>query len=224
MVPVIICSSICKGTYFLHFLFFLFAALIHFFKFCFTVVSKSSHRSVDLYSSVCSFMLPSSFSLSQGVDNSGDVYRATYTAFRCSSVSGTLGAHEKVQVGARVPPRLASFHWCAEPFVSVTGVPALILFMFRQVPITFLPRDRGDYAQFWDLECHPVSEPQQKSRVRFQLCGTVSAPLLPLQNLCWLHSFLRRNQNTLWKNKGNLGKPMVRLQLRSQRTKVLIMH
>uniref|UniRef100_A0A7N8XJ61 Centrosomal protein 192 n=1 Tax=Mastacembelus armatus TaxID=205130 RepID=A0A7N8XJ61_9TELE len=71
----------------------------------------------------------------KGVDNTGDVYRATYTAFRCSRVSGTLGAHEKMQV-----------------------------------PVTFLPRDRGDYAQFWDLECHPVSDPQQKTRIRFQLC------------------------------------------------------
>ncbi|KAG7475204.1 hypothetical protein JOB18_027049 [Solea senegalensis] len=73
----------------------------------------------------------------KGVDNTEDVYRATYTAFRCSRVSGTLGAHEKMQV-----------------------------------PIIFLPRDRGDYAQFWDLECHPLSEPHQKSRIRFQLCGT----------------------------------------------------
>ncbi|XP_070691086.1 centrosomal protein of 192 kDa isoform X2 [Pempheris klunzingeri] len=73
----------------------------------------------------------------KGVDNTGDVYRATYTAFRCSRVSGTLGAHEKMQM-----------------------------------PITFLPRDRGDYAQFWDLECHPLTEPQQKTRIRFQLCGT----------------------------------------------------
>ncbi|KAJ3597934.1 hypothetical protein NHX12_001450 [Muraenolepis orangiensis] len=73
----------------------------------------------------------------EGVDNSGDVYRATYTAFRCSRMSGTLGAWEKMQV-----------------------------------PIIFLPRDRGDYAQFWDLECHPVADPQQKTRVRFQLCGT----------------------------------------------------
>ncbi|XP_019735583.1 centrosomal protein of 192 kDa isoform X1 [Hippocampus comes] len=73
----------------------------------------------------------------KGVDNSCDVYRATYTAFRCSRISGTLGAHEKMQV-----------------------------------PIAFLPRDRGDYAQFWDLECHPLSEPLQKSRIRFQLCGT----------------------------------------------------
>ncbi|XP_038568179.1 LOW QUALITY PROTEIN: centrosomal protein of 192 kDa [Micropterus salmoides] len=77
----------------------------------------------------------------KGVDNTGDVYRATYTAFRCSRVSGTLGDHEKMQV-----------------------------------PITFLPRDRGDYAQFWDLECHPVSEPQQKTRIRFQLCGTGIKP------------------------------------------------
>ncbi|XP_028327501.1 centrosomal protein of 192 kDa isoform X4 [Gouania willdenowi] len=73
----------------------------------------------------------------KGVDNTGDVYRATYTAFSCSRVSGILGAYQKMQV-----------------------------------PITFLPRDRGDYAQFWDLECHPVSEPQQKTRIRFQLCGT----------------------------------------------------
>ncbi|KAK6325938.1 hypothetical protein J4Q44_G00015820 [Coregonus suidteri] len=73
----------------------------------------------------------------KGVDSSGDVYRATYTAFRCPRVSGTLGAHDKMQV-----------------------------------PITFLPRDRGDYAQFWDLECHPVAEPQHKTRIRFQLCGT----------------------------------------------------
>ncbi|XP_029360132.1 centrosomal protein of 192 kDa isoform X2 [Echeneis naucrates] len=73
----------------------------------------------------------------KGVDNTGDVYRATYAAFGCSRVSGTLGAHEKMQV-----------------------------------PVTFLPRDRGDYAQFWDLECHPVSEPQEKTRIRFQLCGT----------------------------------------------------
>ncbi|XP_077951721.1 centrosomal protein of 192 kDa isoform X3 [Gasterosteus aculeatus] len=73
----------------------------------------------------------------KGVDTTGDVYRATYTAFRCCRISGTLGPDEKMQV-----------------------------------PFMFLPRDRGDYAQFWDLECHPVSEPQQKDRIRFQLCGT----------------------------------------------------
>ncbi|KAM6967635.1 centrosomal protein of 192 kDa [Aplochiton taeniatus] len=84
----------------------------------------------------------------KGVDNSGDVFRATYTAFRCSRVSGTLGAREKMQV-----------------------------------PVTFLPRDRGDYAQFWDLECHPVAEPQQKTRLRFQLCGTgvKAGPMQPPQ-------------------------------------------
>jgi len=37
------------------------------------------------------------------VDHTGDVYRATYTAFRCSGVSGTLGAYEKMQVGGRRP-------------------------------------------------------------------------------------------------------------------------
>lgn len=39
---------------------------------------------------------------SQGVDHTGDVYRATYTAFRCSRVSGTLGAYEKMQVGTHI--------------------------------------------------------------------------------------------------------------------------
>ncbi|XP_052000198.1 centrosomal protein of 192 kDa-like isoform X3 [Xyrauchen texanus] len=73
----------------------------------------------------------------KGVDTSGGVYRATYSAFRCEKVSGTLGTQERMKV-----------------------------------PITFLPHDRGDYAQFWDLECHPAAKPQHKSRIRFQLCGT----------------------------------------------------
>ncbi|XP_037533103.1 centrosomal protein of 192 kDa [Nematolebias whitei] len=73
----------------------------------------------------------------KGVEDTEDVYRATYTAFRCSKVSGVLGAHEKMQV-----------------------------------PVTFLPRGRGTYVQFWDLECHPVSDPQQKTKIRFQLSGT----------------------------------------------------
>ncbi|KAM4704993.1 centrosomal protein of 192 kDa [Rhinophrynus dorsalis] len=72
----------------------------------------------------------------KGVDQSGDVYRATYTAFRCSRVSGVLAAHEKLKVA-----------------------------------IHFFPRDKGDYTQFWDLECHPISEPHLKHKVRFQLCG-----------------------------------------------------
>uniref|UniRef100_A0A9J7ZD47 Centrosomal protein 192 n=1 Tax=Cyprinus carpio carpio TaxID=630221 RepID=A0A9J7ZD47_CYPCA len=87
----------------------------------------------------------------KGVDSSGDVYRATYSAFRCEKVSGTLGIQERMQV-----------------------------------PFTFLPRDRGDYAQFWDLECHPTARPQHKSRVRFQLCGTVTGEALSVQENCSL--------------------------------------
>ncbi|XP_058878688.1 centrosomal protein of 192 kDa isoform X1 [Acipenser ruthenus] len=73
----------------------------------------------------------------KGVDDSGDVYRATYTAFRCSRVSGTLEAHGKIKVA-----------------------------------ISFLPRGGGDYAQFWDLECHPITDAHMKHKIRFQLCGT----------------------------------------------------
>ncbi|XP_056377488.1 centrosomal protein of 192 kDa isoform X2 [Hyla sarda] len=72
----------------------------------------------------------------KAIDQSGDVYRATYAAFRCSRMSGLLSAHEKLKV-----------------------------------PVTFFPRDKGDYTQSWDLECHPVSEPHLKHKVRFQLCG-----------------------------------------------------
>ncbi|XP_012820826.2 centrosomal protein of 192 kDa isoform X4 [Xenopus tropicalis] len=72
----------------------------------------------------------------KGVYQSGEVYRATYTAFRCSRVSGMLAAQDKLKVA-----------------------------------IQFFPRDKGDYAQFWDLECHPVSLPHLKHKVRFQLCG-----------------------------------------------------
>ncbi|XP_041421390.1 centrosomal protein 192kDa L homeolog isoform X2 [Xenopus laevis] len=72
----------------------------------------------------------------KGVNPSGEVYRATYTAFRCSRVSGVLAAHENLKVA-----------------------------------IHFFPRDKGDYAQFWDLECYPVSLPHLKHKVRFQLCG-----------------------------------------------------
>ena len=41
----------------------------------------------------------------------------------------------------------------------------------------FLPRDRGDYAQFWDVECHPLKEPHLKHTLRFQLSGHVSVSL-----------------------------------------------
>ncbi|NWX87377.1 CE192 protein, partial [Nothoprocta pentlandii] len=70
------------------------------------------------------------------VDESGHVYRVTYSAFRCSRVSGTLEAHGK-----------------------------------EKVSLTFLPRDRGDYSQFWDLECYPVENPPRKHKLRFQLSG-----------------------------------------------------
>lgn len=47
-----------------------------------------------------------------------------------------------------------------------------------QIPVTFLPRDKGDYVQFWDLEVHPVCQPQQKTTIRFQLSGTVRNPVI----------------------------------------------
>ncbi|XP_040209857.1 centrosomal protein of 192 kDa isoform X2 [Rana temporaria] len=71
----------------------------------------------------------------KGVDCS-DIYRATYTVFRCSQVSGVLAALDRLKL-----------------------------------PVTFYPRDKGDYTQFWDLECHPISEPHFKHKVRFQMCG-----------------------------------------------------
>ncbi|XP_054841844.1 centrosomal protein of 192 kDa [Eublepharis macularius] len=72
----------------------------------------------------------------KGVDESGEVYRATYTAFQCSCSSGTLEAQGK-----------------------------------EKVVIMFLPRDRGDYSQFWDLECHPLHEPHLKDKHRLQFSG-----------------------------------------------------
>lgn len=68
-------------------------------------------------------------------------------------------------------------HRCAE---NLSLILVVTFFFLSQVPVTFLPRDRGDYAQFWDLECHPVSEPRQKARIRFQLCGTVRTHLFVL--------------------------------------------
>ncbi|XP_007949874.2 centrosomal protein of 192 kDa [Orycteropus afer afer] len=72
----------------------------------------------------------------KGVDESGDVFRATYAAFRCTPISGILESH---------------------------GI--------LKVCITFLPRDGGNYAQFWDVECHPLKEPHMKHTLRFQLSG-----------------------------------------------------
>ncbi|KGL82099.1 Centrosomal protein of 192 kDa, partial [Tinamus guttatus] len=70
------------------------------------------------------------------VDESGHVYRVTYSAFRWSRVSGVLEAHGK-----------------------------------EKVSVIFLPRDRGDYSQFWDLECYPIENPNRKHKLRFQLSG-----------------------------------------------------
>nr|XP_056710919.1 centrosomal protein of 192 kDa [Euleptes europaea] len=69
-------------------------------------------------------------------DESGEVYRAPYTAFQCSCSSGTLEAHGK-----------------------------------EKVVVTFLPRDRGNYSQFWDLECHPIHEPHLKDKHKLQFSG-----------------------------------------------------
>ncbi|XP_036923535.1 centrosomal protein of 192 kDa [Sturnira hondurensis] len=85
----------------------------------------------------------------KGVDESGDVFRATYAAFRCSPISGIMESH---------------------------GI--------QKVSITFLPRDKGDYAQFWDVECHPLKEPHTKHTLRFQLSGqSIKAENEP-ENLC----------------------------------------
>ncbi|XP_055982899.1 centrosomal protein of 192 kDa [Sorex fumeus] len=84
----------------------------------------------------------------KGVDESGDVFRATYAAFICSPISGILESH---------------------------GI--------QKVSITFLPRDRGDYAQFWDVECHPLKESHMKHTLRFQLTGqSVKAENKPVKS------------------------------------------
>ncbi|XP_014793902.1 PREDICTED: centrosomal protein of 192 kDa [Calidris pugnax] len=70
------------------------------------------------------------------VDETESVYRVTYSAFRCSRVSGTLEAYGE-----------------------------------EKVAVIFLPREKGDYSQFWDLECHPVEKPTWKHKIRFQLSG-----------------------------------------------------
>ncbi|CAK6447819.1 unnamed protein product [Pipistrellus nathusii] len=72
----------------------------------------------------------------KAVDESGDVFRATYAAFRCSPISGIMESHGT-----------------------------------QKVSVIFLPRDKGDYAQFWDVECHPLREPHLKHTLRFQLSG-----------------------------------------------------
>ncbi|NWH62393.1 CE192 protein, partial [Geococcyx californianus] len=71
------------------------------------------------------------------MDETEHFCRVTYSAFRCSRVSGVLEAHRE-----------------------------------DKVAIIFLPRDKGDYSQFWDLECHPVEKHSLKHKLRFWLCGT----------------------------------------------------
>ncbi|XP_072184178.1 centrosomal protein of 192 kDa [Excalfactoria chinensis] len=73
----------------------------------------------------------------KAMDETGSVCRATYSAFRCCRVSGTLEAHGN-----------------------------------EKVAFIFLPRENGDYSQFWDLECHPAENPSWKHKLRFQLSGT----------------------------------------------------
>ncbi|XP_007434722.1 centrosomal protein of 192 kDa [Python bivittatus] len=72
----------------------------------------------------------------KGVDESGEVYRATYAAFQCSYLSGTLEIYGK-----------------------------------EKIIVSFLPRDKGHYSQFWDLECHPFHEPHLTDKYRLQFCG-----------------------------------------------------
>ncbi|XP_015276423.1 PREDICTED: centrosomal protein of 192 kDa-like [Gekko japonicus] len=83
----------------------------------------------------------------KGVGGSGEVYRATYTAFQCSCSSGMLDARGK-----------------------------------EKVVVTFLPRDRGDYSQFWDLECHPLHEPHLKDKHRLQFSGVGTVENEALKN------------------------------------------
>ncbi|XP_074058182.1 centrosomal protein of 192 kDa [Macrotis lagotis] len=100
------------------------------------------------------------------VDESGDIFRATYTVFRCSRISGTLEGRGK-----------------------------------QKIAITFLPRDRGNYAQFWDVECYSSPTPHMKYTLRFQLSGLGIGPK---------HGSERMSTNALVKT-GNLARPRRRL-------------
>ncbi|XP_064006338.1 centrosomal protein of 192 kDa isoform X2 [Pogoniulus pusillus] len=44
----------------------------------------------------------------------------------------------------------------------------------EKVAAIFLPRDEGDYLQFWDLECHPVEKSSCRDTIRFLFTGTGS--------------------------------------------------
>lgn len=108
-------------------------------------VELENHGPTDVKWHLSSFAPP----YVKGVDESGDVFRATYTAFRCSPISGVLESH---------------------------GI--------QKVSVTFLPRDRGCYAQFWDVECHPVKEPHMSHTLRFQLSGQSTRAENVSENAC----------------------------------------
>ncbi|KAM6217479.1 centrosomal protein of 192 kDa [Rhynchocyon petersi] len=44
----------------------------------------------------------------------------------------------------------------------------------QKVSITFLPRNQGSYAQFWDVECHPVKDPHvMRTLLQFSGQGSI---------------------------------------------------
>ncbi|XP_070603580.1 centrosomal protein of 192 kDa isoform X2 [Erythrolamprus reginae] len=91
-------------------------------------------------------------------DESGDVYRATYAAFQCSYLSGTL---------------------------EICGKEKII--------VLFLPRDKGHYSQFWDLECHPLHEPHLTDKYRLQFCGMSTLSNKQLKNKVSTSSLVKIN-------------------------------
>ncbi|XP_057555757.1 centrosomal protein of 192 kDa isoform X3 [Hippopotamus amphibius kiboko] len=107
----------------------------------------------------------------KGVDESGDVFRATYAAFRCSPISGVLESHgvqkrKEHFLTHSVRPSSPCYQNQAKISHEKENYRLISL-----VSVTFLPRDRGNYAQFWDVECHPLKEPHLKHTLRFQLSG-----------------------------------------------------
>ncbi|XP_026527748.1 centrosomal protein of 192 kDa isoform X2 [Notechis scutatus] len=92
------------------------------------------------------------------IDESGDVYRATYAAFQCSHLSGTL---------------------------EICGKEKII--------VSFLPRDKGHYSQFWDLECHPLHEPHLTDKYRLQFCGMSILSSKQLKNKVSTSSLVKIN-------------------------------
>ncbi|KAK9403425.1 putative centrosomal protein [Crotalus adamanteus] len=94
----------------------------------------------------------------KGADESGDVYRATYAAFQCSYLSGTL---------------------------EICGKEKII--------VSFLPRDKGHYSQFWDLECHPLHEPHLTDKYRLQFCGVSILSNKQLKNKILTSSLVKIN-------------------------------